>query len=115
MIVDAKMLVLPNKGDLIAIGNNDPHASFKEHVSAVIRGEHTSYQTGRDQARATGLWIWDYVKEHGGSINAAVLKAKKHPIILKWYGESSERVLQRHHTGTRECIKKGVVLRVSDL
>jgi len=85
MIIDVKIMASQaHQGDSInvAIGNDDhPHYSFEEHVLATIKGGHTSYQPGSDQARATGLWLWDYVNEHGGSVSAAVREARKHPLI----------------------------------
>ena len=115
MIVDVKIMASQaHRGDGIAIGKDNSHYSFEEHVLATLNGEQTSYSPKSDRARATGLWIWDYVKEHGGSASAAVREAKKHPLISQWFSASPDRVLERHHARTRECILNGAVLLMSE-
>lgn len=75
-----------------------------------------SYEIKSDNARTSGIWLWDFVKENRCSIAAAVRQIKKQPFIRDLGFENSpERALERHYAKTRECIEQKKMLPMSDV
>lgn len=64
-------------------------------------------------SRALGLWLWDYVKEHGGTIIGAIraLKEQLGPEVDELgFSISEDNVFRRFYRKTAECIDACEVL-----
>lgn len=81
-------------------------------IKADLQLELKARQAG-DTARAIGLWLWDYVQEHGGRekrgvISEAIRSAREMLRILGgdvgYYSGSADKVLNNFFTKTEACI-----------
>lgn len=70
-----------------------------------------AYSPRSDSARAVGLWLWDYARENACSVGAAVraIKGKDFLNPLQ-FSDSPDRVFERLHARTKECIEQSQVL-----
>ena len=84
-----------------------------------IKSSRASYNPERFAPRAIGLWLWDYVQEHGGKKKRGVvqeainsMKDLLKPLCddLGYYAESPDRVLQGLFNRTEKCIEACEVL-----
>lgn len=97
------------------VSRNDMMKQYKRHFKLFAKNSaFISYEKKSDNARAVGIWLWDYVKENKTSISSAVreIKAQKflEPLGLAM---SSDRTFNRMFSQTNECIEKCEVLAMS--
>lgn len=89
----------------------DERYSLDAKVLRKAREIGNNYLPRSDNARATGLWLWDYVKKNDCSVGEAV-RFIRGKMFLKQlqFSDSPDRVLERLHARTRECINIGAVI-----
>ncbi len=74
-----------------------------------------TFATKSNNARAVGLWLWDFIEEHRCSGGEAIRALKKEPFLIPlMFSESPERTFQLYLEKTRACIEAGEVLPMSN-
>lgn len=71
------------------------------------------YGPAHSQARATGLWLWDYKQQHPEESDQSAIKKLKESDLSPWYSASDDRTLRRLLESTRSCINSGKVLPIN--
>ena len=70
-----------------------------------------AYSPRSDPARAVGLWLWDYARENACSVGAAVRAIKSKDFLPPLqFSDSPDRVFERLHARTKDCIEQSQVL-----
>lgn len=70
-----------------------------------------AYSPRSDPARAVGLWLWDYARENACSVGAAVRAIKSKDFLTPLqFSDSPDRVFERLHARTKDCIEQSQVL-----
>lgn len=80
--------------------------------TARVRG--CAYDPRGDDARAMGLWLWDYARENACSVGGAIWALGEKDFFKQRYDvRTDQRTLHRWYTCTKKCIEKGEVLTMS--
>lgn len=89
----------------------DEQYSLDAKVLRKARASGYAYSPRSDSARAVGLWLWDYARENACSVGAAVraIKGKGFLNPLQ-FSDSPDRVFERLHARTKNCIEQSQVL-----
>jgi hypothetical protein len=108
-----------SNGDLHVMIDDDFHRMNNNLTRAIIYSNtKIAFDKNRWGARALGMWLWDYVQEHGGmkkrGIVASAIRAMKNHLGQEikelGFADTEESVFRRFCRRTAECIDACEVL-----